>query len=253
MFSYDNRNDAINSLANFYNIAPQTIFDSQDKLQKIIEGSKSNSNDMNTLFAISSILNIKEIPDLPSYQVCYYHRTSFIKNSHWFDQGLLNCQEGIKAFLNKLNDISPNLLPNDYKSMLEAAQIERHNGDLIISHHNKTSNSGPFGFYRLSDAKSPQRQNLNLPEIFMDLNNGTYEYHDQAKHQEIKNFIGEILQPVIVKFWATKSNDYIDSLVLKYWKFLFLELDNYGSGDSCEPSHGVNIPTKQILELITDF
>lgn len=237
VFSFDNDEDALNTLAKYYQTTKEHIVSKLKILKKLYREYQNSNN--STLFLMAIIGCLKSEPlDLKSnrFKVYFYHRTGSDGTKEWFSKGLLNSKEGIASFVSNIHSIYPNLGIRDYENAMLAQDTQKH-GYLYREIGSKSL--GPFAFYCKEDAcaLTDQRSFFDLPEIFYDVANGRQIYDDLI----IK------LHPTVVKFWVEKPIDYFDYFLLIYWSCILDK--NFEPG--ADVGRGQNIPFKNIDEIIT--
>ncbi|EKU38753.1 hypothetical protein [Acinetobacter sp. WC-141] len=236
IFSYDDDEDALNTLARYYQTTKEHIRSKWRKLKIVYREYQESHHQTYFLMGIIACLGSDPLDiSNPVFKIFFYHRTGSDGTKEWFSKGLLNSKDGIVNFVANIHSQYPDLGISDYESQMLAKDSQKH-GPLYYS--TGTTSLGPFGFYRKEDAcaLTEQRSFLNLSEIF----------YDVAHNSPIYSDLIEKLHPTVVKFWVEKPTKYIDHYLLTYWMCL---LDK-----SIEPGddvgRGQNIPFENIEEVI---
>ncbi|WP_198077737.1 hypothetical protein [Acinetobacter calcoaceticus] len=228
VFSYDDDNDALNTLATYYQITTEEIHSKMESLQEIYEDYKITKNATTFLYMIPVILDTTPLKiDNEKFKIYFYHRTGSDCTKEWFAKGLLNSRDGISSFVSNVGRVYPDLKVNSYEDAMLGRDLQKHQFKVV----------GPFAFLRKIDAieNTYQRSFLNLPEIFFDVS-----YND-----DIYEILLSLLHPTLVKFWVYKPSEYFESYLLDYWCSL---LGNYEKG--FDVGNGKNIPFENIVEII---
>ena len=237
VFSFDNDEDALNTLTNYYQTTKKHIYSKLEILKELYSEYQNSNNQTLFLFAIKCCLNSGPL-DIKSdrFKVYFYHRTGSDGTKEWFSKGLLNSKDGIASFVSNIHSAHPNLGIIDYENAMLAQDTQKH-GYFYRKFGSKSL--GPFAFYCKEDAcaLTEQRSFLDLPEIFYDVARGTQIYDDLRTK----------LHPTVVKFWIEKPIDYFDYFLLIYWSCILDE--NYEPG--ADVGRGQNIPFENIDVVIT--
>ncbi|HFX6333886.1 hypothetical protein [Acinetobacter nosocomialis] len=236
VFSFDNDEDALTTLANYYQTTKEHIYSKLEILKELYREYQDSNNQ--TLFLLAIIYCLDSEPlDIksPTFKVYFYHRTGSDGTKEWFSKGLLNSKDGIVNFVANIHSQYPELDILDYENLMLARDSQKH-GYFYSSIGSKSL--GPFGFFRKEDASAltEQRAFLNLPEIF----------YDVAHSYPIYNYLIEKLHPTVVKFWIEKPIDYIDHFLLTYWICILDKSREPG----IDVGRGQNIPFENIVEVI---
>ncbi|MCG8283204.1 hypothetical protein MID07_01005 [Acinetobacter seifertii] len=228
VFSYDDDNDALNTLATYYQITTEKIHSNMEFLQEKYEEFKVTNNANIFLYVIRELLDAAPLKsDNDKFKIYFYHRTGSDCTKEWFAKGLLNSREGISSFVSNVERVYPDLNISTYEDAMLGHDLPKHQFEV----------AGPFAFLRKIDAieNTFQRSFLNLPEIFFDV----------AHNDDIYEILLGLLHPTLVKFWVHIDSDYFESYILDYWCSL---LGNYEKG--FDVGQGKNIPYENIVEII---
>lgn len=228
VFSYDDDNDALNTLATYYQITTEVIHSKMKSLQEIYEDFKITGNATIFLYVIRVLLDATPLKiDNEKFKIYFYHRTGSDCTKEWFAKGLLNSRDGISSFVSNIESLYPDLNIKSYEDAMLGHDLSKHNFEVV----------GPFAFLRKIDAieNTFQRSFLNLPEIFFDV----------AQNYDIYEILLSLLHPTLVKFWVHIDSDYFESYLLDYWCSL---LGNYEKG--FDVGQGKSIPFENIVEII---
>ncbi|HCA5350547.1 TPA: hypothetical protein ACKEYL_001454 [Acinetobacter baumannii] len=236
VFSFDNDEDAFNTLAKYYQTTKEYICSNLKTIKKLYRDYQESNNSTLFLIAIMDCLKSKPL-DIKSdtFKVYFYHRTGSDGTKEWFSKGLLNSKEGIVNFIANIHSQYPELGILDYESPMLAKDTQKH-GPLYYSIG--TTSLGPFGFFRKEDAcaLTEQRSFLDLPEIFYDVAHGSSIYSELI----------DKLHPTVVKFWVEIPTNNINDYLLTYWMCLLDK--NIEPGE--DVGQGQNIPFENIVEVI---
>ncbi|MCG2572525.1 hypothetical protein LVY74_02995 [Acinetobacter sp. ME22] len=232
-FSYDSKQDALNSLANYYQISVQEINSRTDEIKPIIQklGSYIDQDIGFTLWEIRNLLNKEQRElDNPNFQISFYHRCITNGQQSWFEDGLLNSVDGIASFMHKVTALVPEI--KNMNIRIESLQnIIREKG----FNEEKSEIDGINGFYRLKDAKSSI--GFDISEVF-----DKYDYH------KIKALILSVLKPTVVKFYVERKANELDHILKNYWD-LVLD-DKAVTKRGANAGRGKTIPSSQIEKII---
>ncbi len=236
-FSYDSRQDALNSLANYYQISVDIL---RSKLSDIF----NYMNNLDTqgfyqeymdngmmLVEIMYLLNPNlRITDDLKIRISFYHRCITNGQQSWFEDGLLNSVDGIASFMHKVTALVPEI--KNMNIRIESLQnIIREKG----FNEEKSEIDGINGFYRLKDAKSSI--GFDIPEVF-----DKYDYH------KIKALILSVLKPTVVKFYVERKANKLDHILKNYWDLVLDDKAVTKSGANA--GRGKTIPSSQIEKII---
>lgn len=172
---------------------------------------------------------------------CFYHRSRYDGDAQWFAAGLLNNQDGARAFLANLRRLVPDKsLLFDVESIVMSNIADR---DQTVEH------AGPYAFDCLSHAKSANRSGLDysMPEFLM----GQCWRGRESLLAKIKYCCIQHLVPVVVKFVG--KPECMDLYVSHLWLYLHSQKIAVEYDDPCLFSFhggGRNVPSKDIVELI---
>lgn len=236
-FSYDSKQDALNSLANYYQISVQEINSRADEIKPIIQklGSYIDQDIGFTLWEIRNLLNKEQRElDNPNFQISFYHRCITTGQQSWFEDGLLNNIDGIASFMNKVTALVPEI--KNMNIRIESLQkIIRGKG----FNEEKSEIDGINGFYRLKDAKSSI--GFDIPEVFND-------YFPDERYSELKTKMLNVLKPTIVKFYVERKANELDHILKNYWELVLDDKAVTKSGANA--GRGKIIPSSQIEKII---
>lgn len=238
--SCDSYQDAIRSLSIFYGVDYAAIANMvEHNWPAVLPSSVEYCEflDERLHFIFMSYLGIANFPDA-MFDVAFYHRTRFDGHEGWFDQGVLNAQDGVVAFFKK---IEPELSIYSWFDLVRSRSIAN-----VIDRNRCEINRGPHAYDTFFDAAYGQgRSNFDVPEFALTSAGFCVE--------EFVVFCRERLKPVIVKFLAKPVS--LSRYILSLWFFVFrekfgLEGDplyfNFYGGGAC-------VPNEKIVELIIDF
>lgn len=229
VFSFDNDEDALNTLARYHQTTIENIRSKWEILKTLYEEYQESPNQSMFLLAINYCLGTDplNISD-PFFKIYFYHRTGSDGTKSWFSNGLLNSRDGISSFVLNVHTLYPELNFHEYESAMLGKDTQKHMSKIV----------GPFAFYRKNDAtkNTYQRSFLNLPEVLFDV----------ANNEEVYNFLLTELDPTVVKFWVEKPIIYLDSYIITYWNLLLGDSER-----STDVGRGTNIPSENIVEIIT--
>ncbi|MHA3051787.1 hypothetical protein [Acinetobacter sp. ANC 4640] len=234
-FSYDSQQDALNSLANYYQVSVEEINSRIHKIKAIINKLHSYvDRDIGfALWEIRDLLNQEQRElDNPIFQISFYHRCVTNGQQSWFEDGLLNSLDGIASFMQKVIV----LVSEDMGIKIESLQ------SIILTKsldEEKSETDGINGFYRLKDAKSST--GFDIPEVFSDYSSG-------EKYSELKTKILTVLEPTIVKFYVEREINELDRILKNYWELVLDDKLVTQSGDNA--GRGKIIPPSQIEKII---
>lgn len=229
VFSYDDDEDALNTLARYHQTTKEHILSKWRKLKKLYREYQQSRNETFFLLAIIACLGTDPLDiSNPAFKIFFYHRTGSDGTKSWFSNGLLNSRDGISSFVSNINSLFPHLDFQEYESAMLGKDTQKHMSKIV----------GPFAFYRKKDAieNSYQRSFLNLPEVLFDV----------ANNDKVYSYLLKELEPTVVKFWVEKSIDYLDSYIVSYWEMLLGDDER-----STDVGRGKNIPSENIVEIIT--
>ncbi len=235
-FSYDDRNDAIRSLANYYSVEPSYL---KTRLKAIFLYIKDLKDEglyceqaLNGMMQVNIALKLNasfrnETND--KLRINYYHRCLTDGTKDWFKEGLLNNLDGVACFIKKILELKPEI-----KSLI--SDIDR----IIIKSKNKAFDEeqkeldGICAFYRYHDAIY---SNYGLPEIFQDV--GLYE--------SLETYLLPVLKLTTVKFYVERDMSECNSILSKYWEALYLTQDKEEKLESgLNVGRGKTIPYENI-------
>lgn len=240
-FSYDDRNDAIQSLANYYSVESNYLKSQLKDIFLYIQNLKDEGlyyeQMLNGMMQVNIALKLN-----PSFRnetndklrISYYHSCLTDGTKEWFKEGLLNNLEGIKCFINKILELKPEIrsLKLDIDRIIRKSKNKAFDEEQIEL-------DGICGFYRYQDAI---HSNYGLPEIFQDA--GLYE--------GLETYLLPVLKLTTVKFYVEREMNECNSIVSKYWEALYLTQDEEGELESgLNVGRGKTIPFENI-EWIKD-
>lgn len=245
-FSYDSKQDALNSLANYYQISVDIL---RSKLSDIF----NYMNNLDTqgfyqeymdngmmLLHIRYLLN----PDLNEIQdsivrISFYHRCTSNGKYDWFCKGILNSFDGIDEFINQINKLFPESISNEQKSIIKRLLQIRHNDEYFNC--NQVKYSGAYGFYRLEDATNTLDCNYDFPEIIQNF---------LKEDGHLKKELEKVLKISVVKVYVERKLDEIDRILSIYWTLLFGENNGiYSTTTSDDFGRGKTIPFENIQHI----
>ncbi|WP_445406014.1 hypothetical protein [Acinetobacter pittii] len=236
IFSYDDDEDALNTLAKYHQTTKKNIRSKWRKLRRFYGEYQKFHNQNNFLRAITACLGSKPLDISNSvFRIFFYHRTGSDGTKEWFSRGLLNSREGIVNFVANVHSLFPELGILDYENQMLVQDFQKHG---FLYNSIGSTSLGPFGFFRKKDAcaLTEQRSFLNLPEIF----------YDVAHKSSIYSELIDKLHPTVVKFWVEKPTNDIDHYLLTYWMCLLDKNIEPGDDVGC----GQNIPFENIVDVI---
>lgn len=229
IFSYDDDEDALNTLARYHQTTKEHIRSKWRILKKLYREYQQSQNQTFFLWAIISCLGADPLDiSNPIFKIFFYHRTGSDGTRSWFSNGLLNSRDGISSFVLNVHSLYPELNFHKYKNAMLGKDTQKHMSQIV----------GPFAFYRKKDAikNTYQRSFLNLPEVLFDV----------AHNEEVYNFLLTELDPTVVKFWVEKPIIFLESFIITYWDLLLGDSER-----SLDVGRGTNIPSENIVEIIT--
>jgi hypothetical protein len=214
-FSYDDKEDAIKSLANYYSISVDTLKSKIIDVYNYIENLKSDDfyseyfdNGM-MLVNIGYLLN----PNLCELEnskihISFYHRCASDGKDNWFKEGLLNSVDGIECFWHKLVSLVPDIEEIGISLESLKKRIRRKGFD-----EEQSEKDGINGFYRYKDAIDKENSGFNIPEVFDDLCKG-------ESYQKLKSKILTVLKPTVVKFYVERDITELNNILRYYWELV---------------------------------
>ncbi|NUG02976.1 hypothetical protein HUN26_19190, partial [Acinetobacter oleivorans] len=143
VFSFDNDEDALNTLARYHQTTIENIRLKWKTLKILYEEYQVSQNQSTFLFAICCCLGADplNISD-PFFKIFFYHRTGSDGTKSWFSNGLLNSRDGISNFVLNVHTLYPELNFQEYESAMLGKDTQKHMSKIV----------GPFAFYRKNDA-----------------------------------------------------------------------------------------------------
>jgi len=215
-FSYDDKEDAIRSLANYYSISVNAlnykIIDVYNYIEKLKSDdfySEYSANGM-MLVNIGYLLNpnLCELEN-SKIQISFYHRCASDGNSSWFKEGLLNGVDGIECFWNKLVSLAPDI----EKMGISPEALNRIIRTKGLAEE-QSEKDGVNGFYRYKDAIDKENAGYDIPEVFDDLCKG-------ESYQQLKAKILTVLKSTVVKFYVERDITELNNILEYYWELVW--------------------------------
>lgn len=245
-FSYDDRDDALLSLADYYSIGLDelqsnlnAIFEYVKKLKDKDRYGELAFNGM-MLSEIRTILNPKLIEkEGAKIRISFYHRCIHDGTIQWFSEGLLNSFDGIKEFIRKINSITPYKISDKDAENIYRQLKQRHN--LEYFNNKDMSHSGVWGFYKLSSAIDTEEYNYDFPEIIQNY---------ICSNQKLKENLNNSLDICVVKAFIEKSIQEIDWYLRIYWDILYDEFCGICNFQADDFGRGQTIPFENIEKII---
>ena len=247
--SCDSVDDAIRSLAIVYGVEEKRIRDVYiNNWPDFLPESLRNDEIIHETLPWTMAQHMKcGSPKSSDMEVAFYHRGQFDGTEKWFDRGLLNAEDGARAFLAKLNEKCPTHFEVENELPFALANIQqRTEGEGQFG-------GGPYAFDRLIDAKNAQKLGLDYstPEFFC--GNIWCKTNETSANLKLIGLSKDFFQPVIVKFLAHPI------CYQKYISNLWYYLRNEKFKINHEPltynflGKGRTIPRNKIIDLITKF
>lgn len=259
-FSYDNKDDAIRSLANYYQVTDKEILsmskslcdDLNRRISKIGEKNghlmgvrekeykeKIEFEKMNFLKEIENTLNFNALnEDCSKIRISFYHRCASDGKDSWFKEELLNSVDGIECFWNKLISLVPDVEKMGI-SLVSLKKEIRQKG-WYEEKSEKSEKDGINGFYRFKDAIHNENSGFDIPEIFDD-------FFGYERYQELKAKILTVLKLTVVKFYVERDITELNEILRKYWEFVW---NDEGIGNTGEDAgRGKTIPFENIERI----
>ena len=241
--SCDDLDDAIRSLALFYNVSPDVVRGKYEhNWPKEFSKNVSPEAFKHDFFVWGMGRHLGSSTENRDVTACFYHRSRFDGASQWFSKGILNNAEGAKAFFEKLK-----LFSDDQESLTTAQNVA---ASQIFNRDNCSKVPGPHAFFSRDEAVNGLGRNFEVPEFFTD---PIWDTHKKAKNTAL-NICMTKLQPVIVKFCVPQVdiNGYIASL----WHYLHhhkFKRSSFYQAINGYMGNGHAIPPEHIIELISEF
>lgn len=226
-FSYDDKEEAIRSLANYYSISVDTLNYKIIDVYSYIENLKSDdlyseysANGM-MLVNIGYLLNpnLCELEN-SKIQISFYHRCASDGKDYWFKEGLLNSVDGIECFKHKLVSLVPDIEKMGI-SLESLKKLIRRKGLA----EEQSEKDGVNGFYRYKDAIDKENSGFDISEVFNDLCKG-------ESYQKLKSEILTVLKPTVVKFYVERDITELNEILKYYWELIL--------NDDSVTTHGTN-------------
>ncbi|MFJ3367621.1 hypothetical protein [Pseudomonas sp. NPDC086251] len=238
--SCDNKEDAIQSLAEIYSVPVkeiERILEHPD----IVEIAKSNTELSSPffLFVISQLL--QAYPRYELTHAAYYHSTSYDGCASWFDEGLLGSSAGIGRFIEKISG----WIPEEKRESVvrESRRIVAVRSGFEGS---TAEGTGPFAWNTLAAASSSENGiRYQVPEAIQDLWGRSGVGHGGLI--DLGGVIREKLKPVVVKFKGATSD--FDAYCSVLWAYLLCEKGETHLTHTFI-GNGVGIPRESILAII---
>lgn len=241
-FSYDDKEDAIRSLANYYSISVDTLNFKIIDVYNYIENLKSDdfyseysANGM-MLVNIGYLLNpnLCELEN-SKIQISFYHRCASDGKDYWFKEGLLNSEDGIECFWHKL----VSLVPDIEKMGISLESLKKRIQGKALAEE-QSEKDGVNGFYRYKDAIDKKNSAFDIPEVFNDLCKG-------ESYQKLKAKILTVLKPTVVKFYVERDITELNNILEHYWELVW---NDEGVGQTAtNVGRGKTIPYENIERI----
>ena len=238
-FSYDHQDDALSSLAYYYDVdidvlkfkLPQLISYIQSLKDKHLYEEATESGMLQTNIALFINPNFQE-KEHSILRISFYHRCSTDGTAVWFKEGLLNNVEGIQAYISKVSAFIPEINTLiDQDKIIRVSKIKSMDEE-------KVELDGINGFYRYSDAQHVENSGFNFPEIFMNM--GIYK--------KVREQLASNLKPTIVKFFVDREMSEVNHILAKYWYSLWLG-DEDVTTIGANAGRGKTIPYHHIQQI----
>lgn len=236
-FSFNHEDDALESLATYYEVDKKLIYEKLRKINNLVkeQGKLCDTDIGKYAYCIRRLLTDKEEKSVDKLRVSYYHRCGSDGTLEWFGDGLLNCNDGFKKFIEKISNLYPSLLSENLKDELNGRLKERFKGEAF-----GRQAVGIFAFTRLEEAKI--RKSYDLPEIFMDISN-------LETRKSITTFLKSKLKPTVVKFYKEYDPNELDSILFTYWYLICQKFDEGITSNSLDVGCGKVIPLENIEHI----
>ncbi len=185
-FSYDDKEDAIRSLANYYQVSDKvilikgkTVCNDLEKRKDKIYGENEHlmgvrEEELSEKIKLEKDKFFYELKNelSPNYsksndpiiRINFYHRCSSDGRDSWFQEGLLNSVDGIECFMKKLDSLVPDIEKMSI-SLESLKKIIRRKGLA----EEQSEKDGVNGFYQYKDAIDKENSGFDIPEILDDL------------------------------------------------------------------------------------
>lgn len=238
-FSYDDQDDALSSLAHYYDVDidvlkfkfPQVMSYIQSLKDEHVYDKAVESGMLQTNIAL--LINPKfQEKEHSILRISFYHRCSTDGTATWFKDGLLNNVAGIQAYLEKVITLIPEINP-----LIDQNKIIRVSKEKAMDEE-KVELDGINGFYRYFDAQHRDNSGFNFPEIFIDM--GIYE--------TVKAQLASKLTPTIVKFFVDLEMSEVNYILEKYWYSVWLG-DEVATTIGLNAGRGKTIPYHHIQQI----
>lgn len=227
-FSYDDKEDAIRSLANYYQVSDKvilikgkTVCNDLEKRKDKIYGENEHligvrEEELSEKIKLEKDKFFYELKNelSPNYsksndliiRINFYHRCSSDGRDSWFQEGLLNSVDGIECFMKKLGSLVPDIQKMGI-SLESLKNIIRRKGLA----EEQSEKDGVNGFYRYKDAIDKENSGFDIPEVFGDLCKG-------ESYQKLKAKILTVLKPTVVKFYVERDITELNNILEYYWE-----------------------------------
>lgn len=236
-FSYDNEEDALDSLSKYYEIKKDVIFANLNEINDLIkEKIELEDKDVGKYaWLIRKLLIDKKENNYLKLRVNYYHHCGSDGTLEWFKEGLLNNFDGLTCFLSKIEELFPMFLNDHLKTELRQRMEIRFQGEAFGK-----KAVGVYAYSRFQEAKS--RNAYDFPEIFSDIGN-------IEMRNKIKLFLKEKLKPTVVKFYVDLPSNDLDEILFNYWYLICQKFDEDIMSNSYDIGKGNTIPFNQIKQI----
>ena len=209
LLSADSPEDAVQSLALFYNLdfkAIETVFLSSWPEILPQEIDYHEFKDERLAWCLGQYLQAKNMRY--DFHVCIYHRSRFNGNEDWFNNGLFDSCPAVSSFFSKLRKLDG---WNDEWDTAEAIALGN-----VIDRDSGSNMYGPHAFDVLDDAKSACNAGLDYsqPEFMMGCE---WDRHPKL-NAAVVTFIQQKTIPVVVKFRALPEST--DRYINHLWMYL---------------------------------
>lgn len=224
---FSSEQEALNSIATYYQINIETIRKNISSLQKLYKEYIKHEQKHIFLWDTYTLLNSKPTHNKnQKFKIYFYHRTSTNGDINWFSDGICSGSIAIQKFLTQTDKLYPDFKLLNLIDLITFKNDQKHS---FINY----KKYGPYAFLTLKSAKSPTKNWYDAPEILYD--------HDQELYKKLKT----LLKPTIVEFWLEKPYKYIEDYIVDYWRLILTEclcdgVDSYAYTD---------VPFKNIEKL----
>lgn len=229
--SYDHDLDCILSLAEYYHVDTKTINLKAKEVNDLIK-SGSHLDIPTKLNLINWIITGKQQRTNERIRVSFYHRCISSGTKEWFNDGLLNSEDGLKSFFKKVRKLFPHIVNDDLSTSLQHALKYR-----VDLEKGKQDKAGIFAFTRLEEAKGAM--NYALPEIFYDIK--SIELIDI-----LKQYLKDNLVQTVVKFYKEYE---CNEILYTYWQLFCQQFDEALTSNGDDVGKGIDIPFHHIERI----